>query len=947
MKCYFLIITLALISLIFPQPKDKRIIDNGKVAYVSNEVILKLKTQSGTDYISSPKIPDRVLNVLNQYSISEMKQLFPSSKESHLPLIYSILYSSDTDPLLISSKLKNNPDIEWIEPRYAYEVSYIPNDPSFPSQWSLQKIQAALAWDYSTGDTNVVIGIIDTGVDWLHPDLSANIWLNMDEIPGNGIDDDMNGFVDDRVGWDFGGIDGTPDANPLEDRPEHGTHVAGISSAVSNNAAGVSSIGFRSKIMPVKTCQDNYRSLTGGAYIIYGFEGIQYAASNGAKVINCSWGGGGYSRLGQEVIDNATQLGAVVVGAAGNDNLTIDHYPSGYRNVLSVASTDEGDYKSSFSNYGYGIDVSAPGSSILSTWQGGSYTYASGTSMAAPLAAGLVALVLARYPNLSPIQAAEIVRVTCTDINLINSGYVDMLGKGRINALNSMTVNNPRSVRNIKIEFTDELGNNNGILEPGETIRVKGEFLNFLSPASNLKIFLETTSPYVNITNTLFNAGSYGTLVSFNNYNSPYTFSILQNIPQNQEILFKLYFTDGNYTDFQWVKATANQTYANQSGNDITLTITSKGALGFNDYPNNNQGIGLKYQNGGNLLFEGALIAGKSAQYVVDAVRSSNANLQSIDFSVVKPFSIKIPGGFADIEGNSIIEDVNSTYKIGLKIDFNSYSFTSPQHEKFIILRYRFKNRSLTDITNFYPGLFFDWDMVDGSGLDDFTKWSEEGKFGYTYHIGGTPNSYAGSALISSTSYGYWGILNGGGDGGFSIYDGFSKSEKWTALSSGVGKNQAGGGDISFVISGGPFNIPVNDSVDIAFAVGVGDSLAELGEVFSRARALYPSIPTEVNENISTLPEKFMLSQNYPNPFNPSTVISYQIPVNTFVTLKVFDILGNEVATLVNEEQQPGSYKLQFISPKANHNSQLSSGVYFYQIQAGNYFDSKKMVFIK
>lgn len=938
MKSYLLIFLVAVSNLIFAQVLQRKVIDNGEISYLSNEIILKLKTNPG---LNSSVIPENLLSTLKQYSVTGIKQPLQNSKESKLANIYSVLFSYPVDPLLLSSKLKNHPDIEWIEPRYVYEVSYIPNDPSFSNQWALQKIQAALAWDYSTGDTSVVIGIIDTGVDWMHPDLSQNIWTNIDEIPGNGVDDDLNGYIDDRYGWDFGGIDGTPDADPIEDRPEHGTHVAGISSAVSNNGIGISSIGFRSKIMPVKTCQDNYRSNTGRAYIIFGFEGIHYAASNGAKVINCSWGGGGYSRFGQEIIDYATQLGAVVVGAAGNDNSILEHYPSGYRNVLSVASTDEGDYKSSFSNYGYGIDVSAPGGSILSTWQGNNYTYASGTSMASPLAAGLVALVLARFPGLTPLQAAEIVRVTCTNINQINSGYEDLLGKGRINALNSMTVNNPISVRNTKIEFSDELGNNNGILDPGETIRVKGEFLNYLTPTANLKIYLESTSPYVNITNTQFIAGGLGTLVPFNNHNSPYTFSIQQNIPQNQEILFKLYFTDANYTDFQWVKVTANQTYANQSGNDLTLTITSKGALGFNDYPNNLQGVGLKYQNAPNLLFEGALIAGKSSQFIVDAARSSNSNLQSNDFTVVKPFNIKIPGGFADIEGNSIIDDINSPSKIGLRIFLNSYSFTSPQYEKFIILRYRFKNTSASGLVDFYAGLFFDWDIVDGSGLDDFTKWSDEGKFGYAHHTGGNPNTYVGSALLSSTNYGYWGILNGGGDGGFGIYDGFSKSEKWTAISSGIGKIQAGAGDISFVISGGPFSIPLNDSIDVAFAIGVGDSLTELQEVLSRARMLYPSIPTGMYDFAETLPVKFSLSQNYPNPFNPLTNIQYTLPNEEFVSLIVTDILGREMKTLVNENQSSGSYNVKFDA------SGLSSGVYFYQIRAGDFFESKKMLLIK
>jgi len=931
-------ISLLLISLIFSSiwAQDSKVIVNGNSAYLSNELIVKTKHPES---LSVKK--EKLSSLFSKFGIKEVNQLFSNGVDSALSSVYSIKYYSSADPFYISAKFKNNPEIEWIEPRFAYEVSYIPNDPMFSNQWNLQKIQASLAWDYSQGDTSVIIGIIDTGVDWLHPDLASNIWTNYNEIPGNGVDDDYNGYIDDRIGWDFGGIDGTPDSDPVEDRPEHGTHVAGISSAVSNNSLGISSIGFKSKIMPVKVCQDNYRSTNGRAYIIFGFEGIKYAADNGAKVINCSWGGGGYSRLGQEIIDYALLKGAVVVAAAGNDNSSSEHYPSSYRNVLSVASTDEGDYKSSFSNYGFGVDVSAPGSSILSTWQGANYSYASGTSMASPLAAGLVALVLARYPLLTPIQAAEIVRISASDINQINTGYVDLLGKGRINALNAMTVSNPKSVRNISIEFSDELGNNNGILEPGETIRVKGEFINYLDQTSNLKIFLETTSPYATVTNTLFTAGSIASLGTFNNFSAPYTFSLAQSLPQNLELAFKIYYTDASYSDFQWIKVVANQTFANQSGNDISLTITSKGNLGFNDYPNNNQGLGMKYQSNSNILFEGALIAGTSSQFLVDAARGANANIQSNDFSVVKPFTIKIPGSFSDIQGNAIFEDINSANKVGLTVELDSYTFTSLLYEKLVILRYKFKNQTQSALSNFHAGLFFDWDMVDGSGLDDFTRWSADGKYGYAYHLGGNPSYFVASALISSADYGFWGILNGGGDGGFGIYDGFAKSEKWSAISSGIGKTQAGGGDISFVISGGPFSILQNDSLFVAFAIAVGDSLNELDRVFADARALYPSIPTAVQDYSPSNPPAFFLSPNYPNPFNPATSIDYSLPFKEFVTLKIYDILGREVRSLVNEEQSAGNYSFNVSL------ADLNSGVYFYTLRAGSYSETRKMLLLK
>ncbi|MBK7868385.1 MAG: S8 family serine peptidase [Ignavibacteriales bacterium] len=144
-----------------------------------------------------------------------------------LERIVSIKYDSDIDPEFAAGKMKNIAEIEWVEPRYVYKLSLVPNDPSYNSQWYLAKIKAADAWDINQGSTSIIVGIDDTGVDWDHPDLNANVWINPGEIENNGIDDDNNGYIDDFRGWDFGGSNGTPDNNPMEDQPDHGTHVAG------------------------------------------------------------------------------------------------------------------------------------------------------------------------------------------------------------------------------------------------------------------------------------------------------------------------------------------------------------------------------------------------------------------------------------------------------------------------------------------------------------------------------------------------------------------------------------------------------------------------------------------------------------------------------------------------------------------------------------------------
>ncbi|HDZ58987.1 MAG TPA: hypothetical protein ENH47_02815, partial [Ignavibacteriales bacterium] len=637
-----------------PLWNNLKIINKGNVNYLSNIVVVKLTERPIVNLDGSVQLMQPLVSYLEGYGINSVIAVFPNKApdESGFDRIVIINYESDSDPFFVSSKISELREIEWAEPKFVYELVYTPNDPSFGSQWNLSKIKATLAWDITKGDTNIVIGIVDTGVDWDHPDLGANIWMNWDEIPNNGIDDDNNGFVDDIRGWDFGGLHGTPDNNPMEDRPDHGTHVAGISSAVTDNGVGIASIGFNSKIMAVKTTIDDRRGPNGSPYIIFGFEGITYAADNGAKVINCSWGGGGYSIFGQETIEYAISKGALIVCAAGNNNSSGAFYPAWYDGVLSVASTTSGDSKSGFSNYGTAVDVSAPGSGIYSTWMNNTYATLSGTSMASPLAAGLAALVFAQFPAYTPLQVGEQVRVNSDNIDANNPAYANLIGFGRINAPKSVSNTNSISVRALNFQYSDEApgGNGDGIFQPGETITLTVNFINYLNPTSNLIITLENKNSYSTINNGTFNAGAHSMLEEFNNSTNKFSFTLNDPLPENADLKFLLNYSDGSYEDYQWTGTIGNPTYATQSGNDVALTITSKGTFAYNDYPNNLQGDGFVYLGGDNLLFEGALILGTSANQISDAARGDDQSVQNSDFSVIQPFVLSIPGETADIE---------------------------------------------------------------------------------------------------------------------------------------------------------------------------------------------------------------------------------------------------------------------------------------------------------
>lgn len=322
------------------------------------------------------------------------------------------------------------------EPEYFVHAEGTPSDPRFGDQWGLTKIRAPLAWDVLSGDGSIVIAILDTGADLNHPDLQGNLWQNFGEIADNGVDDDGNGYVDDRWGWDVIRWDGTP-----QDDHGHGTHVAGIVGAVGNNGVGVAGVLWRCRLLPVKVLNSSGNGTYAGVA-----EGVYYAAKNGARILNMSFAGSDYSQLLQDAItDVARRYDVVFVAAAGNcasggtgcDAVNPIMYPAAMENVISVAATDSADQRGSFSEYNAFVDLAAPGVSIYNAIRGGSYGYKSGTSMASPHAAGLAGLIRALRPAWNREQVEAHMKATAAKVGgyaYDASGRNDYYGYGRIDA---------------------------------------------------------------------------------------------------------------------------------------------------------------------------------------------------------------------------------------------------------------------------------------------------------------------------------------------------------------------------------------------------------------------------------------------------------------------------------------------------------------------------------
>ncbi len=821
-------------------------------AQENQKVVLKFKPQYRNLCTSNGTNNDKVLSILIAYKIEKLIKIFPThttetnDKKCHncvdLSLMYEINLQINNSKIIRNciKDLINTDYFEYVELKEKPHLlgNVAPNDPLKSNQYYVTdtiKLQLYKAWGITEGDTNVVIGVTDTGVEWQHEDIIDNIKNNLLD-PINGIDDDLDGYADNYRGWDLNG-----DNNNPTDLHGHGTICGGISSAKTNNNKGVAGIGYKCKLLPIRVGNS-----TGG--LSHSYEGIVYGADHGCKIINCSWGAiTTPSKFGQDIIDYATfNKDVVIIAAAGNANSEDVFYPAGYKNVIAVANLTSTDNKFIGSSFGYNVGVSAPGSNMFTTFKNNVYgglasPSASGTSFAAPVVSGIAGLTRSKFPNENALATIARIRASCDNIYSLNFQYLNKLGQGRVNAYKAVTWNNPSP---LLVDYK-LVSSPSSYFQKGDTIKLFFKINNYVSAAANFRVTAST------LTNQLQAIGLSTWVFPFINVNDSVqnilsaSFIVKQTASINEPVAIKLSYFNNNTTPigFDVLKVNVNTDYINLVNNELKTTITSKGQYGYAD-ATRMLGNGFEWQ-GQNLLNESSFMIGNSTLSVMDNFR--NVNNIDQDFFPIQLISENGSVGDLDLfktsfsDANAPINRLNIEIKEDVRFPTNNSVY-----KNFIIKKYKIINKNNFTISNIHAAIAADWDILNPYLNKSNTDIAN--LLCYTFNT--QNNTHAGVAIIDkplTSSFKSYAIDNNVTGGGINVMTnlGFNDSLKFVSMSTSrlaAGNGNVLGDDVMQITGVGPISLIPNDSVIVTFAFVAASSLFNLQQTLSYIKTLYNNV---------------------------------------------------------------------------------------------------------
>ncbi len=735
---------------------------------------------------------------------------------------YRVELKEGVHPSAFVRAMRTYPGIEKAEllPDYQLLNAY-PNDPEADSvggaQHYLKVIQAHEAWTVTTGDPAIRIGIVDTGIDLPHEDIQANLWVNATELT-DGLDNDGNGYTDDRIGYDFA----DQDADAQADGNPHGTRVGGIAGATPNNLTGMAGVGYYSSLVPLKGYTSSGLQGTGL------YEAIQYAADKGIEVLNLSWGTpNGYSEFYQDVIAYAVnERDVVVVAAAGNTPDDLDFYPASFNHVLSVGATQMDDQKWANSTFSHHIDLMAPGVGIFSTKNGNSYGTDNGSSYAAPQVAGAAALVRHQFPAYNAKQVMEQLRVTTEDIYAIgtNNTYRNMLGKGRLNVKRAVSLANAQSLRLENMVWKNDRQETYAF--PGDTLQINFDWINYLAPSNHWTVELVTDDPYRSLT-LQWDLGAMSTLES-----QPENLSIVidESTPPDTELVLRFDMSDGPLKDFQHVTLRTMPDYFPLANHRLSLGISGNGDLARagTNYQHNEHG----YYHGNFVVPYMGLLVGNPDRMYNNAPENFSVPLRTSDFKTLRPIkTTRHPLAQTAVQSFFTTQDD--------QLHLEQFFFTHDSAH-FLIQSYHINYTGTDTLRDMHVGLFIDFDL--DTYYTNRVSWdTEQQALTFQSQEGGT---WTQMAVVGESNYHALG-MNGLDGNTQHISAQWSETDKINLITSAPIESNGtlgDGNDVAGLVSMRAGDIPPKGYRTVQFFIAFGSTADEVNANMEAARAYWKMI---------------------------------------------------------------------------------------------------------
>ena len=887
------------------------------------------------------------------YGVTSIEKAFPSleviAQQRSLSLeaealrnVYVVRYAGPHSPLAAAASFGKIQGIGYAEPIYKRHRAggppvplgpraIYPDDPFYPEQVHLDRLRLPEAWEVAKGeDGSVVIAIVDGGTAWEHEDLKANVWTNPREKPGTGRDDDVNGFVDDMHGWNFS--QGTNDpTDPLHSSgTAHGTNVAGAAAAVTNNKVGLAGASWNARFMPVNV---NCASDDGLCFVD---QGILYAGMNGADIINASFGSPHPMLTTLKTIRAVMAEGALVVAAAGNDHLVIDSqpfYPASYSETLSVGGTDQ-DNDGNLYNVGVSVNVFAPGAGINAPAPTG-YDVVDGTSLAAPLTAGVAALVKTANPSWGPERIREQIRLSTVSIDEANPHLVPgVVQGGRVDAYAALTQDPLPAIRVVDWSFVNQ--DDEAVARREDLLTVKVIYKNFHGDGDGILARLGTTEGYVDweVEEVSLGAMSNGTTAE-----AEYRFELKDRYPYGGNLLLFPEVTAGTLVDRADViripvtpaGVAVHETAA------LLVTVTDEGNIGYNSnsYADGRIGVGFSVKDAEgsfqDWMHQGGLLIATSADQISDCIHEivEEDHDQEKDFVVAQGSALELvsPGTHTREETRVVLTDAGAINPIGVEVLQESFADGNAANADFIIMRYTVKNTSGGRLSDVHVGLYMDWNLnhawMDVAGFDS------ERQVGYAMNHPQDEDRVAGTVLLTESPVFHYRAINNmevtsrwGDDGGF------LPQEKWDSMTGGLQDAGVllGRAEMSQLTAAGPFELEPNASVAVAFALVTGSSLDDFKANVDRGKALWSALVTDVSR--ASVPEgAWTLHAPYPNPAAFPASIRFETGGAGEVEIAIYNVLGRRVRQLTHGARTQGEHQVMW-DGRDGQGTRVSNGLY-------------------